>query len=103
MSEIETLVPDRLMRIIEDLESSPIVRNFIHSRDKLPVLDQLLQAKEYVRCDEYNIAYEVIVALLEDFSFPLSGRSAICLLEVGLFLRYKSELAEDRIFDSRHE
>lgn len=48
---------------------------------------------------EYGLAYEVMVSLLERFDFKISGKSAVRLLEVGLYFGYKTDLESDRDLD----
>ncbi|MDH1256504.1 MULTISPECIES: hypothetical protein [Pseudomonas] len=50
---------------------------------------------------EYGLAYEVMVSLLERFDFKISGKSAVRLLEVGLYFGYKTDLESDRDLDWR--
>jgi hypothetical protein len=100
--EVSSLVADRLHIIIVELEAQ--VGMLAHSSrpEEFPLADQLAQVREYIRCDEGGIAYEVIVAVLEKSPVSLSGRSVIALLEVGLFLGYKTDRPEDALFDRRH-
>ena len=50
---------------------------------------------------EYGIAYESIVAALEELPFRLSGKAAVKLLEVGLLLGFKTDRSKDKSFDVR--
>lgn len=64
--------------------------------------EQLEQIREWIEdANEYEIAYELIVCLLEQFQFQLSGGAAVKLLEVGLLMRFKTDKAEDEEFDFR--
>jgi hypothetical protein len=63
--------------------------------------EQIQQIHEYIDVGEYGVAYEVLVAMLENFPFRLSGVAVIKLVEVALLFRFKSELPEDAKFDSR--
>ena len=100
---VATFAAERLTQIVNDLESTPEVLKGHNSRGELPVIDQLLQVREYIQCDEGGLAYEVLVALLEKYSFLICSRSAVGLLEVGLFFQYKTERQEDAFFDHRHD
>jgi len=42
-----------------------------------------------------------MVSLLERFDFKISGKSAVRLLEVGLYFGYKTDLESDRDLDWR--
>jgi hypothetical protein len=57
---------------------------------------------EYINyANEYGIAYESIVAMLETEQLEVSGRAAIALLEVALLLGYKTDQDKDKIYDLR--
>ncbi len=51
--------------------------------------------------NEFGIAYESLVSMLEEFPFQLSGPTAVKLLEVGLAMRFKTERPQDAPFDFR--
>lgn len=61
----------------------------------------LNQIDEYIDVGEYSIAYECIIANLEQIPFTLNGITAIKVLEAGLIMQYKTERPEDRAFDMR--
>ena len=64
--------------------------------------EQIEQIREYIEdAGECEIAYEVLVAMIEQFPFKLSGKAAIRLLEVGLLLQFKTDRPEDSQFDTR--
>lgn len=64
--------------------------------------DWLEQMDELVKyAGEFSIAYESIVATLEQFPFAISGPTAVRLIEVGLIMKYKTERDCDVIFDGR--
>ena len=65
MIQVATLVADRLIPILRDLESKPEALENRESPGELPLIDQILQVKEYIQCDEGSLAYEVLVAILE--------------------------------------
>ena len=50
---------------------------------------------------EYGLAYDYIIANLEQAPFVLSSKAALALLESGLLLKYKTSLDKDRLFDLR--
>jgi len=58
---------------------------------------------DFVDNHEYALAYDVIVAICETGELSVSTRSAIALLELALVMKYKSDAAEDQIFDFRND
>ena len=57
---------------------------------------------EYINyANEYGIAYEIMIGILESEPVKVSGLAAVKMLEVTLLLGYKTEKEEDRIFDLR--
>lgn len=70
--------------------------------EQMSYRDQIDQIYEFIDlAGEYGVAYEAMISLLQDFSFVISGKAAVKLLEVGLLLKYKTEQDSDFIFDSR--
>lgn len=64
--------------------------------------EEMEQIREYIEdAGEYAIAYESLVANLEQVPFVISGKAAIGLLEVGLVMGYKTEVDHDAMFDRR--
>lgn len=64
--------------------------------------EEMEQIREYIEdASEFGIAYEVLVADLEQIPFVISGKAAVGLLEVGLLFGYKTEDAKDKIYDRR--
>jgi hypothetical protein len=61
----------------------------LYPPDTLQFDDEMTQLKEYLDVNEYGIAYESIVAALEQLPFILTGKAAVSLLEVGLALGFK--------------
>jgi hypothetical protein len=60
------------------------------------------QIFEYIDlAGEYEVAYEILMATVEAYPFLLSGKAAVCLLELGLLFGYKTERKEDDLFDRR--
>ena len=65
--------------------------------------EEMEQIREYIEdANEFSIAYECIVANLEQVPFTLSGRGAVKLLEVALLMGYKTERLVDKAFDMRN-
>ncbi len=100
-ADINSLVEANLHAILEELRiQSSVGESFPESQ--MTFREQMDQLYEYVDDSaEYGIAYEIVVCLLEGYRFTLSGSNAIKLLEIGLLLGFKTERAEDKIFDSR--
>jgi hypothetical protein len=91
------LIKNNLLIILAELGNQPEVGG------KFPpelqsYSEQVEQLREYIDAKEYGIAYESIVAMLEEFEFLLSGPVVIKLLEVGLLMRFKTNRAEDAKF-----
>jgi hypothetical protein len=64
--------------------------------------EQMEQIREWLEdAGEYGLAYESLIAMLEEFPFQLPGGAAVKLLEVGLLMRFKTERPEDARFDAR--
>ncbi|MCP4504648.1 MAG: hypothetical protein GY822_32490 [Deltaproteobacteria bacterium] len=97
----EKEVEIRLAKILSEIEAQPeIGRDY--SKEQLAFTDEVQQIKEYIfDVQEYSIAYECIVCILESSSCLLTGKSAILLLEVGLSLQYKTDRISDSKFDFR--
>lgn len=92
---------ERLLKILKKLELQPQVGKTF-PEGVLAYADQMVQLREFVDfADEYSVAYECIVCLLETSPFTLTGKSAVALLEIGLLLGYKTDRPEDEVFDRR--
>lgn len=101
MSRDQVFVEKRLLVVLEELESQPELASSFPP-ELLSYKDTLANVREWVDlAGEYGLAYEVMVNLLEQFEFKLSGKAAIKLLEVGLYFGYKTDLEEDRDLDWR--
>ncbi|MCW0922005.1 hypothetical protein ACYSTU_14355 [Pseudomonas glycinis] len=101
MSRDDVFVEKSLTALLEELESQPEMAIFFAS-DILGYEDTLSNIREWLEDDsEYGLAYEVMVSLLERFDFKISGKSAVRLLEVGLYFGYKTDLESDRDLDWR--
>ena len=99
--QLDNIVQSRLMRVLQELQMQPELATH-YPDNRLSFQDQMEQIREYVAdAGEYGIAYESIVANLEQVPFTLSAEAAVKLLEVGLIMRYKTERPEDQIFDMR--
>ncbi len=93
----------RLLTIVQELESQPKEK-----ADLKPGImsfpKQLAQIREWVEdVNEFGLAYELLVCLLENSRLVLSGPAAIALLEVGLILGFKTEREIDKEFDRTGE
>jgi hypothetical protein len=69
-------------------------------KDGLSFSEHIEQLREWIlSVGEYGIAYESLVVILEKYPFRVSGRAAVQLLEVGLYLQYKTDRDEDAEFN----
>ena len=101
MSRDNVFVGKSLTALLEELESQPEMANFF-APDILSYKDTLSNIGEWLGDNgEYGLAYEVMVSLLERFDFKISGKSAVRLLEVGLYFGYKTDLESDHDLDWR--
>ena len=94
-------IKSNLLFIVNEISAQPEIAKYfppeMQSYD-----EQINQVKEYlIEAGEYQIAYEIIVSMLESFPFQLSGSASIKLLEVGLLMKFKTEKPEDSRFDKR--
>lgn len=98
---LDNMVESRLMDILQELQMQTNLATH-YPKNRLSFQDQMEQLREFIAdAGEYGIAYESIIADLEQIPFTLSGAAAIKLLEVGLVMQYKTDRPEDQIFDSR--
>jgi hypothetical protein len=95
------IIESNLLDIINEISRQPEVGKLFPS-NRLTFDAYVAQLLEYVEdAGEYGVAYESIVACISRYPFSFSGKSAVKLLEVGLLMRYKTGLPEDKEFDSR--
>jgi hypothetical protein len=95
-------VKERLLYILNDLEGQPVV-SATYPANALSYDEEMQQIREFVEvAGEYGLAYESLVAAIECHPYVLSGRAAISLLELGLFLGYKTERDEDKVYERRY-
>ena len=95
------LIEKNLLAVLAEIRSQPEVgESFPHEMQSYS--EMLEQLREYVEdAGEYSVAYEVIVSTLQRFPFRLSGSACVKLLEVGLLMRFKTDLPEDAKFNNR--
>ena len=91
-------IEENLGRVLEELRTKKIISKpgFLSYEDSLKQLDEWINF-----VNEYEIAYESIVCLLETETVEISGNAAIRLLEVALLLGYKTDKSEDKAYDLR--
>lgn len=96
------LIEDNLLFILNELIDQPDVAT--HFPPEILNYDEhMKELHEFIdMAGEYGIAYELIVSLLEDFPFKLTGKAAVKLLETGLMMGFKTEREEDADFDRRN-
>jgi hypothetical protein len=103
MNEIDELIEIKLMAILSELEQQHTVGEK-YSENSLSYREEMEQIREFIDlAGEYTLAYEIIVATLEKHPFFLSSKAAVNLLEIGLFMQYKTDREEDKIFDIRNK
>jgi hypothetical protein len=90
----------RLMLVLVELEAQPEISPF-YPKNLQPYGEHMAQLREWLEHRELGIAYESIVATLENIPYKLSGKAAVSLLEVGLILGFKTDRKEDKVFDRR--
>ncbi len=91
----------RLLCVLGEIEGQEDV-SACYSPEALPFVEEMGQFHEYIEiAGEYGAAYETLVAAIDAHPFLLSGKAAICLLELGLIFRYKTDRKEDVLFDLR--
>jgi hypothetical protein len=95
--QIENLLTSLLCELVAQPE---IASTYLP--DKLSYVDEMAQLKEFIDVGEYGVAYESMVATLELYPFKITGPGAVKLLELGLFMGFKTERDEDRAFDRRN-
>ena len=98
---LDNIVRSRLMDVLQELRmQTDLARHYPENR--LSFREQMEQLREYIAdAGEFGIAYESIIANLEQIPFTLSGAATVKLLEVGLIMRYKTERPQDQVFDMR--
>ncbi|WP_432258813.1 hypothetical protein [Cupriavidus sp. TMH.W2] len=95
------LIEANLLFILSEMVSQPEVAAY-YPTTTLSYEEQMAQIREFIEmAGEYGLAYEYIVCALESFPFKISGAAGVKLLEVGLLMRFKSELHSDQRFDRR--
>ncbi len=63
---------------------------------------QMRNLDEYINsADEFGVAYEIIVVLLEKYSFKISGGNAVGLLAIGLVFGFKTSRDVDAQYSRR--
>lgn len=100
-SNTEETIRERLRAVLDEMKKQAKLSNHFGGQS-LSFDEEMEQIREYIEdAGEFGIAYEVLVANLEQVPFLISGKSAVYLLEVGLLLGYKTDDASDRIYDRR--
>jgi hypothetical protein len=95
------LIKTNLLAVLTEIRNQPEV-GVGFPAELQSYVEMVEQVREYIEdAGEFGVAYESLVCTLEGFPFKLSGSTAIKLLEVGLLMKFKTELPEDAPFDSR--
>ena len=95
------LISSNLLCVLDEIRTQPeLAKTF--PPDQLSYEESVEQMRAFIEdAGEFGIAYETMVMILADYPFRLSSPTAIRLLEVGLLMKFKTELPEDAVFDSR--
>lgn len=65
---------------------------------------QMRNLDEYINsAGEFGVAYEIIVVLLEKYSFKISGGNAVGLLEIGLMFGFKTSRDIDAKYSAQED
>lgn len=95
------LIKANLLAVLTEIRNQPEVGAGFPA-ELQSYAEMVEQVREYIEdVGEFGVAYESLVCTLEGLPFQLSGSTAIKLLEVGLLMKFKTELPEDAPFDSR--
>lgn len=100
--DLDNLVYQRLIAIASELhEQKHLATKHWDSQDDFE--NEMCQIKEYIEeAGEYGIAYDVIIANLDQVPFQLSSKAVLGLIEVALVMGYKTEDDCDAVFDRRN-
>ncbi|MEY3172991.1 MAG: hypothetical protein RLZZ436_904 [Planctomycetota bacterium] len=94
-------IKERLLAVLGEIKQQVQLSSYFGG-ESLSFDEEMEQIREYLEdAGEFGIAYEVLVANLEQVPFMISGRAAISLLEVALLLGYKTDREQDWIYDRR--
>lgn len=95
------IIESNLRAVLAEIQAQPEIGG-VFPAELQSYTDQVQQIAEFIeQAGEYGVAYESLICMLERFPFTLSGPVAIKLLEVGLLMRFKTELPDDAQFDYR--
>lgn len=102
-AEISNLSESKLLSILAEMKSQTHVAEH-YGKNKLPFDRHMALLHEYIEIGgEYGVAYESIVATLEQRPFKLEGKTAVCLLEVGLLMGFKTDRECDAIYSRERD
>ncbi|SEL92877.1 hypothetical protein SAMN05216359_1279 [Roseateles sp. YR242] len=96
-----SLIPANLLAILDEVRQQPDVGTGFPP-ELLTFSGHVERLREWIEdANEFGIAYELLVSMLENFPFQLSGPTAVKLLEVGLVMQFKTDRPQDVRFDFR--
>ena len=99
--KVEEIIKERLRAVLDEMKDQVQLSNHFGG-ESLSFDEEMEQIREFIEdAGEFGIAYEVLVANLAKVPFVISGKAAVYLLEAGLLLGYKTDDANDRIYDRR--
>lgn len=95
------LIEEKLLGLLNEMEIQTNLSSH-YPDDRLSFTEEMSNIKKFIDiAGEYGLAYESIVANIEQVPFILSGKAAVNLLELGLLMKFKADREEDAIFDFR--
>ena len=83
------LIRDKLVDIIKEMAQQ---KDAIEDHPDFATFEeQIVQIEEYVTHSEWGLAYDIILALLENGNFSLSGKNALSFVWLGLCMSCKAK------------
>lgn len=92
---------EKMIQIYLEIRSQHDVGALI-SDSQLSFNEQMNNIYEYINdAGEHEIAYELIICLLEMYPFVISSLNAVLLVEIALSFKYKTDRDVDKQYDLR--
>lgn len=96
MTDLE-LVDSNLTRLLDEMASQSSVGEAFDP-SFMSFDDHMRSIREYIDAGEAGLAYELIICLLEEYPFVITGPTIVGLVEVALIFGYKTERGKDARF-----
>ena len=93
MTDLE-LIDSNLTRLLNEMASQSSVGEAF-DRSCMSFNDHMRSIREYIDVGEAGLAYELMICLLEEYPFAVTGPAIVGLVEVALIFGYKTERAKD--------